>query len=98
MNAHARHLLLALHRATNGDPLDSAPLVVVSGYARIPYPGQALQPAILLEAAGLIRMDRSTTLEENRLQITVAGVAEAVRLSQPFWKRWVGDRNLVQNV
>jgi hypothetical protein len=98
MNAHAWRLLLALYRATHGDPLDSAPLVVVSGWAKLPHLGVGLHAALLLQARGFIRLERSTVLEDNRLQLTEAGVAEATRLQLPFWKRWASDKRLVRDL
>jgi hypothetical protein len=98
MNAHSRRLLQALYRATHGDPLDSAPLIVVSGWAKLPHLGVAREAAILLKAAALIHLERSTVLEENRLRLTEAGVAEAARLNLPFWKRWASDKDLVQKL
>jgi hypothetical protein len=62
------------------------------------YPGEAIQPATLLEARGYITLKRSNILEDNYLQITPAGVAEAARLRLPFWKRWLADQTLVRQM
>ena len=57
--------------------------------------GFALRTAIILEARGYATLERSR-LEENRLQITPAGVAEAARLRVPFWRRWLADETLIR--
>jgi hypothetical protein len=99
MNNLANRLLKALHQLTDGDPTNSTTLITASGLAKISDPpAEVFRSAIILEAKGFIRLERSATLGEIRLQITGAGVAEAARLDLPFWKRWASDRDLVQKV
>jgi hypothetical protein len=98
MTTHANRLLQAIDRVTNGDPLHDSPLIVVSAAAKMPNLGEALHAAILLEAAGFVRLERSNILEDNRLRLTVTGVAEAWRLGLPFWKRWATDTSLVKQL
>ncbi len=98
MNTDAKHLLQALNRLTHGDPMDGVRLDMLSASAKTPHLGAALNAAILLEAGGFVRLERSTRLEENRLQITGPGVAEAARQQLGFWKRWANNSSLVQQL
>jgi hypothetical protein len=59
--------------------------------------GEALKAATILQGQGYATLERGR-LEENRLQITPAGVAEAARLGLPFWRRWLADAALVRQI
>src|SRR4051812_16296844 len=80
MKRHANRLLLTLDRATSSGRAEGAPLGYLSPCAKMPDLGVGMHAAIILEAHGYATLERSTRLEENRLQITGAGVAEADRL------------------
>jgi hypothetical protein len=95
MANHPNRLLLTLASLTHGDPTDGVNLDMLSLYAKMPHLGIALNTATILEGRGYAVVKRSTRLEENRLQITPTGVAEAARLRLPFWRRWMTDRDVV---
>jgi hypothetical protein len=95
MANHPNRLLLALATLRHNDPTDGVNLDLLSLCAKMPHLGVALHAATILEARGYVVLKRSTLLEENRLQITPTGVAEAARLRVPLWRRWTTDRDLV---
>jgi hypothetical protein len=95
MANHPNRLLLALASLTHSDPMDGVNLDMLSSYAKVPHLGIGLNGATILEGRGFAVVKRSTRLEENRLQITPAGVAEAARLCLPVWWRWMFDREMV---
>ena len=95
MANHPNRLLLALAMLRQNDATAEAKLEILSPCAKLPHLGVARDAATILEARGHITLKRSTVLEENRLQLTPAGVAEAARLRIPVWRRWMADRDLV---
>jgi hypothetical protein len=98
MIREANRLLLALAALTHNNPTDGVNLNVLSPFAKMPDLGVGLDAATILEAQGYVTLTRSTRLEENRLQITPVGVAEAARLRLPFWRRWASDKPLVRQL
>jgi hypothetical protein len=93
MNNLANRLLQAIHKLTDGDPTNCTTLITASGKAKMSDSDEVFHSAIILESKDFIRMERSAKLSENRLQITGEEIAEAVRLSLPFWKQWASDRD-----
>lgn len=96
MSNHERQVLLGLDCRTHSNPADIVSLHALWPYTNVPNLGAALHAATILESRGFIKLDRETVLEDNRLQITPAGIAEAARLRLPFWKRWLSDVALVR--
>ena len=95
MAIYPNRLLVSLASLTHSDPTDGVNLDMLSWYSKMPHMGIGLNAATILEGRGFAMEKRSTRLEENRLQITPTGVAEAARLRIPFWRRWMTDRDLV---
>jgi hypothetical protein len=97
MNPQNR-LLLAVNDLNHSDPREVVELLIAYPRAKFDYPGDALEAARLLEARGLITLEPSTRLEENRLRVTPAGVVEAGRLRLPLWRRWAADQTTVRQL
>jgi hypothetical protein len=95
MSDHQKRLLRAVNGLNDSDPMNCVGLAMACACAKMDM-GAGLKAAVLLQARGLLKVERSTRLEENRLHLTETGVEVAERLRLPVWRRWASDRVVVQ--